>query len=400
MSTEELLTNAEGIAIIGLSGRFPGASNVDELWQNLCHGIDSIAFFSEEELLAAGVESELMHNPRYVKARGILDEVEYFDAAFFGYSPKEAALMDPQQRLFLECAWEVLEQAGYNPDTYQGLIGVYAGQSVSSYLLSYLWSDRTLMAETGIIPTLLNNDKDFLATRICYKLNLKGPGITIQTACSTSLVAVHMACQSLLRYECDMALAGGVSIIVPQHMGYLYEQEGILSPDGHCRAFDADAQGTVAGNGVGIVTLKRLADAIADEDSIYAVIRGSVINNDGAGKVGYTAPSIEGQANVIAEAIAMAGVEPETISYVETHGTGTALGDPIEIAALTQAFRASTNKCSYCAIGSLKTNLGHLDAAAGVAGLIKTVLALKHGLLPPSLHFYHPNPTIDFASSP
>ncbi len=408
---EEWVTNAEGIAIVGVAGRFPGARDMDEFWQNLCHGVESVSFFTEEELLVSGVEPDLIHDPRYVKARGILDDVESFDAAFFGYSPKEAAMMDPQQRLFLECAWEVLEQAGCNPDIYEGLIGVYAGQSESSYLLSNLLPNRAFLAETGTFSPLINNEKDHLATRTCYKLNLKGPGITIQTACSTSLVAVHMACQGLLRYECDMALAGGASIRVPQKMGYLYEEESILSSDGHCRAFDAEARGTVSGNGVGIVALKRLSDAMTSGDTIYAVIRGSAINNDGAAKVGYTAPSVEGQVKVIAEAMAMAGVEPESISYVETHGTGTALGDPIEIAALTQAFRASGQALGKgasplptptpaCAIGSLKTNLGHLDAAAGVAGLIKTVLALKYGMIPPSLHFHHPNPKIDFAGSP
>jgi amino acid adenylation domain-containing protein len=408
LSPEELQTSHDGVAIVGLSGRFPGARNIDEFWQNLCNGVESISFFSEEELLASGIAPELIHDPRYVKAHAILDDVESFDAAFFGYSPKEAAMMDPQQRLFLECAWEVLEQAGVGDrssasDTYQGPIGVYAGQSASSYLLSNVLANPTFLAENGTFSTLITNDKDFLATRTSYKLNLEGPSMTIQTACSTSLVAVHMACQGLLRYECYMALAGGVSIVVPQKMGYLYEEESIVSPDGHCRAFDAEARGTIAGSGVGIVALKRLADALADGDTIYAVIRGSAINNDGAAKVGYTAPSIKGQVNVIAEAMTIAGVEPESISYVETHGTGTALGDPIEIAALTQAFRAvGTGECPVptCAIGSVKTNLGHLDVAAGIAGLIKTVLALKHGMLPPSLHFHHPNPNIDFAHSP
>jgi amino acid adenylation domain-containing protein len=419
LSPKELSALEEGLAIVGLSGRFPGARNIDEFWQNLCNGVESISFFSEEELLACGVAPDLVHDSRYVKAQGILDDVEYFDAAFFGYSPREAASMDPQHRLFLECAWEVLEQAGILiddslPDTYQGLIGVYAGQSASSYLLNNLLANPTFLAENGVLSTIISNDKDFLATRTSYKLNFKGPSITIQTACSTSLVAVHMACQGLLRHECDMALAGGATIFVPQKAGYLYEEEGILSPDGHCRAFDADARGTVAGSGVGIVALKRLSDATADGDTIYAVIRGSAINNDGATKAGYTAPSVEGQAKVITEAIAMAGVEPNSISYVETHGTGTALGDPIEIAALTLAFRAvgtglspiqgansvSTVQSGYCAIGSLKTNLGHLDAASGIAGLIKTVLSLKHGLIPPSLHFHRPNPKIDFAKTP
>jgi acyl transferase domain-containing protein/NAD(P)-dependent dehydrogenase (short-subunit alcohol dehydrogenase family)/acyl carrier protein len=407
MSIEELLTNHEGIAIIGLAGRFPGARNIDEFWQNVCNGVESISFFSEEELLASGVAPNLIHDPRYVRARGILDDVEFFDASFFGYSPKEAAMMDPQQRLFLECAWEVLEQAGMLrdgglPDTSQGLIGVYAGQSASSYLLSNVLANPTMLAETDTLSIQINNDKDFLATRTSYKLNLEGPSMTIQTACSTSLVAVHMACQGLLGYECNMALAGGATIFVPQKTGYLYQEEGISSPDGHCRAFDADARGTVAGSGVGIVALKRLEDAIADRDTIHAVIRGSALNNDGAAKVGYTAPSVEGQAKVIAQAIAMAGVEPGTISYVETHGTGTALGDPIEIEALTQAFggRERARLRSRCAIGSVKTNIGHLDAAAGIAGLIKTVLSLKHGVIPPSLHFQRPNPEIDFAQSP
>jgi amino acid adenylation domain-containing protein len=416
LSTKGLQTSHDGIAIVGLAGRFPGARNLDEFWQNLCHGVESISFFSEEDLLVSGIEPELLQNPRYVKAHGILDDVESFDAAFFGYSPKEAALMDPQQRLFLECAWEALEQAGVidrsgSSDTYQGPIGVYAGQSASSYLFSNVLTHPTYLSENGAFSTLISNEKDFLATRTSYKLGLEGPGMTIQTACSTSLVAVHMACQGLLRYECDMALAGGASIVVPQKGGYLYEEEGILSPDGHCRAFDADARGTVAGSGVGIVALKRLSDALTDGDTIYAVIRGSAINNDGATKVGYTAPSIKGQVNVIAEAMAMAGVEPESISYVETHGTGTALGDPIEIAALTQAFRAVGKRTGAVgtglapvrvptAIGSVKTNIGHLDAVAGIAGLIKTVLSLKHGMLPPSLHYHHPNPKIDFAHSP
>jgi acyl transferase domain-containing protein/acyl carrier protein len=413
MSEKELLTNNEAIAIVGVAGRFSGARTMDEFWQNLCNGVESISFFSEDESLILRIKPELIHDPGYVKARGILDDVEYFDAAFFGYSPAEVAMIDPQQRLFLECAWEVLEQAGCNPDTYEGLIGVYAGQNTSTYLLSNLLTNPTFLAENGTFSAMLNNDKDYLATRTCYKLNLKGPGISVQTACSTSLVAVHMACQALLHYECDMALAGGVSIIVPQKTGYLYEDGGIQSPDGHCRAFDADAQGTVFSNGLGIVALKRLSDAEASGDTIHAIIRGSAINNDGAGKVGYVAPSVEGQAKVIAEAIVMAGVEPESISYVETHGTGTALGDPIEIAALIQAFRESSGSqraqgtggqaqgtVPTCAIGSLKTNLGHLDAAAGIAGLIKTVLALKHGMIPPSLHFHRPNPKIDFARSP
>lgn len=388
------------VAIIGMAGRFPGARNIDEFWQNLRDGVESIAFFSDEELLAAGVDAVKLSNPQYVKAQGALEGIEFFDAAFFGYSPKDAQIIDPQQRIFLEEAWLALEHAGYNPETYQERIGVFAGTSMSSYLLYHLYPNDELMHTQGPYQMLLGNDKDYLATRVSYKLHLKGPGVTVQTACSTSLVAVHMACQSILNGECEMALAGGVSVRSTQKGGYFYQEGGILSPDGHCRAFDARAQGTVGGSGVGVVVLKRLADAIHDGDTIYAVIKGSAINNDGYMKSGYTAPSIEGQAEVIAEALAMARVEVEEVSYVETHGTATPLGDPIEIAALTQVYQSQTAAKAFCALGSVKTNIGHLDAAAGVAGLLKTVLALKHRQLPPSLHFHSPNPRIDFADSP
>ncbi|MFB2970446.1 beta-ketoacyl synthase N-terminal-like domain-containing protein [Aerosakkonema sp. BLCC-F183] len=390
----------QAIAIIGMAGRFPGAKNVDEFWQNLRDGVESISFFSDEELQASGIDYALLKNPHYVKAKGVLEEIELFDAGFFGINPREAAITDPQHRLFLESAWSALENAGYNPETYQGSIGVYAGVGMSGYLLNNLYSNPEVIHSVGAYQLLISNDKDFLPTRVSYKLNLKGPSVNIQTACSTSLVATCLACQSLLNYQCDIALAGGVSISVPSKIGYLHQEGMILSPDGHCRAFDAKAQGTVNGNGVGIVVLKRLEDAIADGDSIHAVIRGFAINNDGCLKVGYTAPSIDGQAEAIAQALAMAEVDPETINYIEAHGTGTPLGDPIEIAALTQAFRANTEKKGFCAIGSAKTNIGHLDTAAGVTGLIKTVQALKHKLLPPSLHFEKPNPRIDFANSP
>ncbi len=388
------------IAIVGMAGRFPGASNIEEFWQNLCHGIESISFFTEEELKAAGESSSALKDPHYVPARGILEDVESFDAAFFGFYPREAQLMDPQHRLFLECAWEALENAGYDPDNYEGVVGVFGGAGINSYLLSLLATNRGELSSAEVYQLAIGNHNDFLATRVSYKLNLKGPSITLQTACSTSLVAVHMACRSLLGYQCDMALAGGVTINWPQKRGYLFQEGMILSPDGHCRAFDAKAQGTVAGNGVGIVVLKRLADAIADGDHIYAVIKGSAVNNDGSLRVGFTAPGVEGQADVIATAQAFAGVEPETITYIETHGTGTPLGDPIEIAALTQVFRQGTNAKGFCAIGSVKTNVGHLDTAAGVAGLIKTALALKYKLIPPSLNFEQPNPKIDFHNSP
>jgi acyl transferase domain-containing protein/acyl carrier protein len=393
--TYESLTE---IAIIGMSGRFPGAKNIPEFWRNLCDGIEAISQFTEEELIAAGVDAELLNHPHYIKAGAVLEDIDLFDAAFFGFNPKEAEMTDPQHRLFLECAWEALENAGYDSQRCESRIGVYAGASLNNYLSFNLNTDQLGSAQT--FQKLIGNDKDFLSTRVSYKLNLTGPSLTIQTACSTSLVATALACQSLLNYQCDMALAGGVSVRVPQKTGYLHQEGGILSPDGHCRAFDAEAQGTIIGNGVGVVLLKRLSDAIADGDHIYAVIKGSAINNDGSHKVGYTAPSVNGQAEAIAEAIALADIQPETITYIETHGTGTALGDPIEISALTNVFRSQTHKQGFCAIGSVKTNIGHLDAAAGVTGLIKTALALQHKLIPPSLNFQQPNPEIDFVNSP
>jgi acyl transferase domain-containing protein/acyl carrier protein len=394
------LNDKDEIAIIGMVGRFPGANKVGSFWQNLRSGVESISFFTDEELISAGVDSGLLNNPNYVKANGILENIDLFDASFFGFSPREAEITDPQHRIFLEAVWEALENAGYNSETYSGSIGLFAGVAASSYLLSNLYSNRDLLESVDYYQVLIGNDKDFLPTLVSYKLNLRGPSINIQTACSTSLVAVHLACQSLLNGESDMALAGGISFGVQQKTGYHYQQGGIQSPDGHCRAFDAQAQGTIGGNGLGVVVLKRLEDAIADGDYIHAVIKGSAVNNDGSLKVGYTAPSVDGQREVILEALALAGVDPETVTYVETHGTGTILGDPIEIKALTQAFRKSTNKKGFCAIGSVKANIGHLDTAAGVTGLIKTVLALKHKQIPPSLHFEKPNPQIDFANSP
>ncbi|WP_066383182.1 type I polyketide synthase [Anabaena sp. CA = ATCC 33047] len=388
----------ENIAIIGLSGRFPGAKNITEFWQNLCNGVEAISQFSDEELIAAGVDPSLLNNPNYIKAGSVLEDIDLFDAGFFGFNPKEAEMTDPQHRLFLECAWEALENAGYDAQRCESRIGVYAGASLNNYLSFKLNIDQ--IGSANSFQKLIGNDKDFLSTRVSYKLNLTGPSLTVQTACSTSLVATVLACQSLLNYQCDMALAGGASVRIPQKTGYLHQEGGILSSDGHCRAFDAKAKGTVIGNGVGVVLLKRLSDAIADGDHIYAVIKGSAINNDGSGKVGYTAPSVNGQAEAIAEAIALADVEPETITYIETHGTGTALGDPIEISALTNVFRAETDKKAFCAIGSVKTNIGHLDAAAGVTGLIKTALSLQHKLIPPSLNFEQPNPEINFVNSP
>jgi len=397
--SDELSTQGglEGIAVIGMSGCFPGARDLDEFWRNLRDGTESISFFTREELEAEGVPAALLDAPEYVPAGGVLDDMELFDAAFFGFSPREAELMDPQYRFFMTHAWQALEAAGYDTERYAGAVGIFGGMNISKYLILNLLPNEELVASEGALQLRILNDKDFLASLAAYKMNLRGPSLTVQTACSTSLVAVSLACQSLLNYQCDIALAGGVS--VSPRGGYL-PQEGVFSADGHCRAFDAHAGGTVGGDGVGIVALKRLADAVADRDHIHAVIRGSAVNNDGALKVGYTAPSVDGQAEVIAMAQALAGVEPETITYVETHGTATPMGDPIEIAALTQVFRAGTDRKQFCAVGSVKTNIGHLDAAAGVASLLKTVLAMKERLLPPSLHFTAPNPQIDFANSP
>ena len=381
----------EGIAVIGMACRFPGATSVDRFWKNLRQGVESIRHFTDEELTAMGVPPEIYNAPNYVKAAPLIDYIDLFDASFFGYAPTEAAIMDPQHRFFLECAWNALEHAGYDPGSYQGVIGVFGGAGPNYYDGGSL----AMSKDNDVMETYqreLGNEKDYLATRVAYKLNLKGPSLTIQTACSTSLVAAHVACQNLWTYQCDMALAGGVSINARMKGGYFYQEGLILSPDGHCRAFDLRAQGTVAGQGVGIVVLKRLSDALADGDTIHAVIRGSAINNDGASRVGFTAPGVNGQAEVILAAQSVAGVSPEDITCHEAHGTGTPLGDPIEIKALTQAFRLATDKRGFCAIGSVKTNVGHLDTAAGVAGLIKTILMLEHREIPPSLHFGESEP--------
>ncbi|MEO6461620.1 MAG: polyketide synthase, partial [Candidatus Eisenbacteria bacterium] len=367
----------DGIAVVGLAGRFPGAGDVDQLWDNLERGVESIAFFRPEELLASGVDPALVADPHYVPAAAILDDVEGFDAAFFGIGPREAEVMDPQHRLVLETAWTALERAAIEPRTFAGRVAMFAGASLNQYLLENLLSQPERLARVGPYQAAIGNDKDFLATRVSYRLGLTGPSLSVQTACSTSLVAVAMACQSLANGESDVALAGGVTVRVPQRAGYLYQPEGILSPDGHCRPFDAEARGTVPGSGVGLVVLRRIEDALADGHHVHAVIRGWALNNDGARKVGYTAPSVEGQSEVIAEALALSGLEPEEIDYVEAHGTGTRLGDPIELAALAQVFRRGGARHRPCLVGSLKGNLGHLDAAAGVTGLVKTVLALE-----------------------
>jgi acyl transferase domain-containing protein len=393
-------TGDHGIAIVGMAGRFPGADSVDALWQNLVAGVESISFFSDEELLAAGVDPDLIKNPDYVKAGAVIEGIDMFDATLFGYSPIEAEIMDPQHRLFLECAWEALENAGYDSDRYEGSIGVFAGSNISTYLLRLYSDARTFQPYNTMMMGVNFNSSDSLTTKVSYKLNLRGPSVAVQTFCSTSAVAMHMACKSLQVGDCDMALAGGVRLKVPQKSGYLYESGAVDSPDGHCRAFDAKGRGALVGNGVALVLLKRVADAIQDGDHIYAVIKGSAINNDGSFKVGYTAPSVDIQAQAIATALAEANINPEDISYVEAHGTGTEMGDPIEMLALTKAFRTTSEAKQVCAIGSVKTNLGHLDRAAGAVSMIKTALALERKLIPPSLNFDEPNPNIDFANSP
>jgi acyl transferase domain-containing protein/thioesterase domain-containing protein len=389
------------IAVIGMAGRFPGARDINQFWRNLRDGVEGISFLSDDQLRASGVSAAELAAPDYVKAASVFAGVDLFDAGFFGFSPKDAAIMDPQHRHFLECSWEALENAGWSPDEFDGRIGVYAGSGMNSYLIHNLLANSQLVAETGIFALKqTGNDKDVLATRVSYQFGLNGPSLSVQTACSTSLVAIHLACQSLLNHECDMTLAGGVTIEIPHGHGYIYREGEILSQDGHCRAFDADSSGTIFGSGAGVVVLRRLEDAIKDGDFVHAIVRGTAINNDGARKVGFLAPSVSGQAEVIAEALAIAGVAPESISYIEAHGTGTTIGDPIEIRALTSAFAQSTDRKGYCAIGSLKTNIGHLDAAAGVAGFIKAVLALEHAQIPPSLNYSKPNPLIDFNNTP
>lgn len=389
------------IAIVGMAGRFPGARDVETFWRNLREGRESIRRYSREELAAAGVSGAQLSDPAYVRAGAPLEDMELFDAGFFGVSPLDASILDPQHRHFLECCWEALEYAGHDPARFEGAIGVFAGSGHNAYLPYNLLTNPELLAKVGFfLLRHTGNDKDFLSTRVSYCLDLRGPSVSVQTACSTSLVAVHMACQSLLNGECDMALSGGVTVELPHRRGYRYEEGEILSPDGHCRPFDVRSAGTVFGSAAGVVVLRRLEDAVADRDTVLAVIRGSAVNNDGAGKVGYLAPSVDGQAAVISEALAVADVPAESIGYVEAHGTGTAVGDPIEIEALGQAFRTGTGARGFCAIGSVKGNIGHCDTAAGVASLIKAVQALRHGELPPSLHYEAPNAAIDFAASP
>jgi acyl transferase domain-containing protein/thioesterase domain-containing protein len=397
----EPVVQGNDIAIVGMAARFPGARTPAEYWANLEKGVEWVRSFTDEDLKRAGVSAAELSHPHYVKSGVVLEDFDHFDADFFGFSPKEAAILDPQHRQFLECAWEALESAGHVPETFSGSIGVFGGCGMGAYFAMNLLTNRDLVESVGLfLLRHTGNDKDFLTTRVSYCLDLRGPSVNVQTACSTSLVATHIACQSLLSGECDMALAGGVTIEIPHRRGYVYQPGEILSSDGHCRAFDHRAEGTIFGSGTGIVVLRRLADALRDGDVIHAIIKGSAVNNDGAGKVGYLAPSVDGQAAAITEALAVAGVSAESIGYVECHGTGTKMGDPIEVAALTQAFRQSTTKTGFCAIGSVKTNIGHLDTAAGVASLIKASLALSNAKIPPSLHYEAPNPEIDFEHGP
>ena len=398
---EQFDVSPNDVAIIGMALRVPGAATTDQFWRNLRAGVESIRPVPDEEALAAGESAARLQHPNYVARTADVADMELFDAEFFGLSPKEAAVMDPQHRKFLECAWEAMEAAGRTPNTLAGPIGVFAGCGMGSYFYFNICSNPQLVEETGMfLLRHTGNDKDFLATRASFSFDLRGPSVNVQTACSTSLVAVHYACQSLLNGECDMALAGGSTIELPHRRGYVFQEGEILSPDGHCRPFDHRAAGTVFGSGAGVVVLRRLADAMADGDIIHGVIKASAVNNDGATKAGYLAPSVTGQAEAIIEAQGLGGIDAETIQYVECHGTGTALGDPIEIQALTEAFRQSTGRTGFCHVGSVKSNIGHLDTAAGVVGLIKATLAVRHGEIPPTLGFEKPNPAIDFANSP
>ncbi|WNG29291.1 amino acid adenylation domain-containing protein [Cystobacter fuscus] len=401
MADQQSMDEGSGndIAIIGMAGRFPGASDVHAFWSNLRQGVESISRFREDELESSPlVPDALRSHPDFVRAGGVLEGADLFDAGFFDIAPREAMWMDPQQRVFLECAWAALEDAAYEPGRFPGKIALYAGVGQSNHVLSLLGQVRKEPA--ALFEALGTTTAENATTKVSFKLKLRGESMALYTACSTGLVSVHMACQSLLMRQSDIALAGAVRISLPQRTGYLFQEGMIFSPDGHCRAFDARAQGTVSGNGVGVVVLKPLADALRDGDHVYAVIKGSAINNDGHLKVGYTAPSVEGQSDVISEALAYAGASAGDIDYVEAHGTGTPLGDPIEIAALTRAFRRDTDARRFCALGSVKTNIGHLDTAAGIAGLLKATLALHHEEIPPSLHFERPNPAIDFEASP
>jgi amino acid adenylation domain-containing protein len=390
---------SDAVALIATAGRFPGAADVEQFWDNLVAGRDTITFF-DDATLDAGVSQALRSDPSYVRARGVIDGIENFDAAFFGIGPKEAQLMDPQQRVFLEICWECLERAGYVPDAAPGPVGVYAGMYNATYFQRHVSTRPDLVEPVGEFQVMLANEKDYITTRVANRLNLTGPAVSVHTACSTSLVAVAHAFHALRTGQCYMALAGGASVTCPPRSGYLYNEGSMLSPDGHTRSFDAKAQGTVFSDGAAVVLLKRLADAQADGDTIYAVLRSASVNNDGGAKASFTAPSVDGQAAVIRTALAAAEVDARSISYVEAHGTATPMGDPIEVEALAVAYAEHTDALGYCTLGSLKSNVGHMVTAAGAAGLIKTALALHHGQIPPTVHFETPNPAIDFARTP
>ncbi len=387
------------VAVVGMTGRFPGADNLDQLWRNLCNSVESISFFKPEEL-GPGVDEHLRHDPDYIRARGLIEGADLFDAAFFGINPLEAKVMDPQQRVFLELAQQALENAGYDPERYKGRIGVFAGIGDNHYYTTNLLTQPDLLAMAGKLAVEYGNQKDYIALRTAYLLDLRGPAISLNTACSTTLLAVDQAYRSLLDCECDIALSGGIDITVPQKSGFLYQEGGTFAKDGHCRPFDAEATGTMFCDGAGVVILKRLGDALADGDTIYAVICGTGKNNNGARPASFLAPSVDGQADAIAIAQSNANIPVETIRYIEAHGTGTPVGDPIEFEALRKVFESKTDKKQFCYLGSIKGNIGHPTNAAGVAGLIKAALVLHHEQIPPTLHFKKPNPKIDFASSP
>lgn len=400
MTGGEELDGVEPVAIVGLACRVPGARTVDDFWRNMRDGVESITWFGREELAAAGIDEETLADPDYVPASGHLEGADHFDASFFGFNAGEAETMDPQQRMFCETAWEAMEDFGHDPARFDGTVGVFAGSFMNKYMAQNLNTNTRFLRSPMAPATRMFNDKDFLATRIAYLLDLTGPAYTVQTACSTSLVATHVACQSLLSYECDVALAGGVTVNVPLKAGYPVADSGLFSGDGRCRPFDATAGGTVPGNGAVVLVLRRLSEALADRDHIYAVIRGSAVNNDGSMKAGFAAPSVDGQARVIASALAIANVDPSTIGYLEAHGTATQVGDPIEVTALTQAFQLSADAVGQCALGSVKANIGHLDAAAGVAGLMRAALAVHHAQIPPTANFTRPNPELRLKHTP
>ncbi|HEY0698864.1 MAG TPA: polyketide synthase, partial [Micromonospora sp.] len=390
----------EPLAIIGLAARLPGAADLDEFWQNLVDGVESVSTFTREEQLARGAKPSDVDDPSWVNASPVVDGFDTLDAGLFGMTAREAEVMDPQHRLFLESCYTALQDAGYDPARYDGAIGVYAGTGGNTYYRENILTNKRISGSPhNSVSIATSNSPNYVATIPSYKLDLRGPSMTVHTACSTSLVAFHLACEAVRNGECDMALAGGVNIELPHGIGYM-GMDGFTSPDGHCRPFDADANGTVWGSGAGVALIKRLSDAIADGDHIRAVVLGNAINNDGANKVGFTAPSVDGQSEAIAQAVDMAGVDPRTISYVEAHGTGTAMGDPIEVAALTAVYTRETEDRGWCGIGSVKSNIGHLSQPSGIVSVIKTVLAMEHGLIPPTINYETANPAIDFADTP